>query len=110
MRCNERTCILRSMRVPVAATRCRTYVGKRSVWAAPTTSIGAERFLRKPDLQLRDVGASTPSVSFSQNVASSNSRHPEIVTCAHFSTSAVDVDSRPGAVAADSDAGGFAAV
>src|SRR6188508_1049499 len=39
-----------------------------------------ERFLRKPDRQLRVRGASTPDVSFNQADLPSKSRHPEIVT------------------------------
>ena len=40
----------------------------------------AGRFFRKPDFQLRDVGASSPSVSFSLNASLSCSRQPVIVT------------------------------
>src|SRR4249920_2433234 len=40
----------------------------------------AGRFLMKPDFQLRDVGASVPSVSFSLNTSLSCSRHPVMVT------------------------------
>ena len=35
-------------------------------FGASTTSTEAERFFRKPNFQLRDVGASAPDTSFSQ--------------------------------------------
>ena len=38
------------------------------------------RFFRNPDRQLRDVGASEPDASLSQNASSSCSRQPVIVT------------------------------
>src|SRR5262245_46578459 len=47
---------------------------------ASTTVTVAGRFLRKPDFQLRDCGASAPSVFFSLNTSSSCSRQPVIVT------------------------------
>jgi hypothetical protein len=46
------------------------------------TSSEAEPFFRKPDLQLRDFGATPPVMSFSRNVSAERSRHPAIVTAA----------------------------
>jgi hypothetical protein len=60
---------------------------------ASRSSIVAGRFFRKPDLQLRDFGASAPDVSFNKNVSSSFARHPVIVTEATVSTAAFEGDS-----------------
>lgn len=73
------------------------------------SSIGNERFFRKPDLQLRDFGASVPDVSFSQIVSSSRSRHPVIVTAPEFWASGVGFDSTAATFAADSTVGAFEA-
>jgi hypothetical protein len=43
------------------------------------------RFFRNPDRQLRDIGASEPDALLSQNVSSSCSRQPVIVTDATLS-------------------------
>src|SRR5262245_18660950 len=42
-------------------------------------TIDAARFFRKPDFQLRDLGAPAPAVSFSLNPTSSRSRQPTTV-------------------------------
>ena len=55
------------------------------------------RFFRNPDRQLRDVGASEPDASLSQNAWSSCSRQPVIVTDATVSGAGAGV----GSVAAD---------
>jgi hypothetical protein len=56
---------------------------------APTTWIDPPRFFRKPDFQLRDLGASAPDVSFSQNESSPAWRQPLIVTPPSLLTSAL---------------------
>jgi len=53
----------------------------------------AARFFRKPDLQLRDFGASAPDVSFNTNVSSSFARHPVIVTEVRVWTATFELDS-----------------
>jgi len=68
------------------------------------TSIEAGLFFRKPDLQLRDFGASTPAVSFRRNLSSSCSRQPVTVMAAWSCTGVVEADSTLGAVVADSTA------
>jgi hypothetical protein len=60
---------------------------------ASKSSIVAERFFRKPDLQLRAFGASAPDVSFNKNVSSSFARHPVIVTEVTVWTATFDLDS-----------------
>jgi hypothetical protein len=65
-----------------------TYAGSFSELCGSTTSIRDGRFTRNPDFQVRDVGASSPDVSFSQNACSSCSRQPVIVTDATFSAGA----------------------
>src|SRR5262245_4452577 len=73
-----------------------------------------ERFFRKAHFQLRDFGAADPLVSFSQNVSSSVSRQPVIVTgdelwtfaCAAASTvSGFAVNSGAGVLTGDSTTG-----
>jgi hypothetical protein len=58
------------------------------VRAGSTISIDGGRFLRKPDFQLLDVGRFAPAASFSRNIPSSNSRHPEISDAADVPASA----------------------
>lgn len=66
--------------------------------------MGAERFFRKPDFQLRALGTSVPEVSVSWNAASSCSRHPVIVTAVELGrTSGFAIDSAAGAFAAGSN-------
>lgn len=60
------------------------------------------RFFRNPDRQLRDVGASEPDASLSQNVSSSCSRQPVIVTDATFSGAAAGMGSIGADLAVDS--------
>jgi hypothetical protein len=60
------------------------------------------RFFRNPDRQLRDVGASEPDASLSQNVSSSCSRQPVIVTDATFSGAAAGMGSIGADLTADS--------
>src|SRR4029077_12668796 len=55
------------------------------------------RFFRNPDRQLRDVGASEPDASLSQNASSSCSRQPVIVTDATVSGTGAGM----GSIAAD---------
>jgi hypothetical protein len=55
-------------------------LGSLSACVASRSAIGAGRFLRKPDFQFRDLGASAPDVSFNQYVSSSFATHPVIVT------------------------------
>lgn len=78
---------------------------------ASKSAIVAWRFFRKPDLQLRDFGASAPDVSFNKNVSSSFARHPVIVTEVTVWT-AFDVDSAVAfgvvSVAGDLDTGSIA--
>ncbi len=105
----ERVRISRFMSVPVAATRCPSYSRSFSVFVGSTSSIDDERFFRNPDLQLRDLGASTPDVSRSQNVSSSSFRHPVIVTGPGSGTSALAVDSTAAGFNVDSTAGFWAA-
>src|SRR5262249_27137416 len=81
------------MRVPVRLTRCPTWVGSFAWFAESTTSTGALCFLRKPDFQLRDLGAASPTVSRSLNVSASRSRQPVIVTAGGRTTSTIDDDS-----------------
>ena len=52
-----------------------------------------ERFLRKPDRQLRVRGASTPDVSFNQADLPSKSRHPESVTVSMDAAAAAECTS-----------------
>jgi hypothetical protein len=89
----------------VTLMRWPTCVGSCSLFAASMTSIEAAFFFRKPDLQLRDFGASTPAVSFSRNLSSSCSRHPVTVMAAWSCTGVLEADSTLGAVVADSTAG-----
>jgi hypothetical protein len=63
-----------------------------------TSSIGEERFFRKPDFQLRDVGAPSPAVSFSQNVSLACSTQPVIVTVDSVSVVALGAGLGEGAV------------
>jgi hypothetical protein len=66
----------------------------------------AGRFFRNPDRQLRAVGASEPDASLSQNVSSSCSRQPVIVTDATAWGAVVGM----GSIAADLATGSAAGV
>src|SRR5215813_8987984 len=68
------------------------------------------RFFMKPHFQLRDFGVSAPLVSFSQNVSSSVSRHPVIVTGDELSTVAAAADSTGSGFAFNSGAAAAAGV
>src|SRR5262245_56988359 len=61
-----------------------------------------ERFFRKPHFQLRDFGVSSPVASFSQNVSSSNIRHPVMAAGDEPWSSVFAVDSAAGDLDADS--------
>lgn len=66
---------------PVAATRLPTCVSSDSRSGGSTSATDDDRLRRKPVRQLRDFGASTPSVSLNRNARSSSliSRQPVTV-------------------------------
>jgi hypothetical protein len=120
---SELTCSSRLVSTPVAATRLPTLFLSASGSGGAIRATGAVRFFRKPVRQLRDFGASVPSVSARRKSFPSVliSRHPVIVTGDGLAPGAGDgvaglgsgttgaaVDSLAGATCAfaESDAGG----
>lgn len=73
------TCISRSSRRPFVSIRRPTYGASRFVPAPSINTIDGERFLRNPDFQLLDFGASSPDTFFSTNLSSSRARQPAMV-------------------------------
>src|SRR5262245_13363864 len=100
---------------PVTLTRCPTCDARCEAFAVSSRSIAALCFLKKPDFQLRDFGASVPSVSFSTNPLSARCRQP--VTDTGFTAATVVVSAgfadavvvAAGAVVAADGASGFIA-
>ena len=92
--CSDRTRISRFSTGPVATTRFPTYVRAVGGSASSTSSIGAGRFFRKPDRQLRALGALAPSVSVSRKRSPSTliSRQPVMVTGVRPDVSVFAVD------------------
>ena len=80
--CSERTRISRFSTSPVATTRCPTYFRAVNGSARSISSIGADRFLKKPERQLRAFGTLAPSVSVKRKRSSSTltSRQPVMLT------------------------------
>jgi hypothetical protein len=62
---------------------------------------------RNPDFQLRDLGASVPSVSVSRNAESVRARHPVIVTDDDFADGDLDASAAIVVVAGRASGAGF---
>src|SRR5262245_29151777 len=79
-RCSDCTRISRSISGPVTLTRWPTWSARCEAFPASLNMTGAELRFMNPDFQLRDFGASAPSVSFSKKPRSARCRHPVIET------------------------------
>src|SRR5690349_19553507 len=92
MTCTDVTRSWRSVSCPVAAMRWPSSVCSVYGSGGATRFTAVERFLRNPDRQLRDLGASIPSVSVNRNpLLPLDSRQPVTVTVSG-ATESTDTD------------------